>query len=191
MDINELIDQEFDALITELNKTSYKYACLMLYFNVTKTWWDSIQSKIDNKDIARVDGVNGREKYRDAHVTLLYGLHKHVSLDDVKEAVLDIPVRTVIASKVSCFEGGDCDVIKFEMDYEFFKKMNKSLKKLPHTQTFPKYIPHMTIAYVKKGRGKAIAKELNNMFKRTLKPSHFVFSEGNGKKTNFDFDKKI
>lgn len=191
MNIEEIVNNEFNSLITELKQTSYKYGCLMLYYTVTKTWWDSIQKKIDDKDICRVNGVIGREKYRDAHVTLLYGLHKIVGLEDVKKEVLNIPVRNVIASKVTYFTSSEYDVIKFEMDYEFFKKMHKSLKKLPNTQTFNGYKPHMTIAYVKKGRGKAIAEELNNQFKRTLKPSHFVFSEMNGTKTKFDYEKKI
>lgn len=196
MELNEIVNEEFNnfkntELLNELKMTSYKYGCVMLYFNVTKTWWDSVQDVIENKDIARVNGVLGREKYRDAHVTLLYGLHKNVTLEDIKEEIEDTPVRNVIANKVSYFEGSDNDVIKFEMDYEFFKKINKALKKLDHTNTFPKYIPHMTIAYVKKGKGKHYVDLLNNKFKRTLRPTHFVFSKSDGSKVNFDFNKKI
>lgn len=196
MNLDDIVKEEFDnfkqgELLNELKLTSYKYGCVMLYFNITKTWWDSVQKVIENKDVARINGVLGREKYRDVHVTLLYGLHKKVTLDDIKEEIDDLPVRNVITNKVSYFEGSDNDVLKFEMNYEFFKKFNKALRKLDHTNTFPNYIPHMTIAYVKKGKGKYYADLLNNKFKRTHRPTHFVFSKSDGSKENFDFNKKI
>lgn len=40
--------------------------------------------------------------------------------------------------------------------------MNNDLAKLPHHSTFPDYNPHVTLSYVKKGKGKKYIKELED-----------------------------
>lgn len=191
MDINESADRNVRNLLNELKKPTYKYGCLMLNFNVTKTWWEQIQKNILDVDIVRVDGANGREKYRDAHVTLLYGFHKNIDVEDVKEIALEQPVRNIIASKVSYFSSSKFDVVKFEFEYSFLTLMNRNLKRLRHTSSFPTYNAHMTIAYVRKGMGQHYCDLINKKYTRTLRPTEFVFSKYDGTKTKFDIDKKI
>lgn len=191
MNIENIINEEFDNLINELKKANYKYGCLMLYYNAPKTWWDSIQKVIPNTDVVRVENIIGREKYYDAHVTLLYGFHNNVKWTDVRDQIKDFPVRNINVGKVSYFEAPKHDVIKFELDYQFLKLINRECKKLRHTSTFPTYKAHMTIAYVKKGTGKKYCELLNNKFKKTLRPTEYVFSTHDGKKHKFDFGKLI
>lgn len=191
MNIKKIITETLDNFINEVKKTSYKYCCLMLQYKVTKTWWDSLQDLIDEKDIVRVDGAYGREKWRDAHVTIMYGLHADADIEDIKECVLDIPVRDIRIEKVSIFEGSTYDVVKLDVDYEFLKKMNRSLRILPNTKTFNTYKPHMTLAYVKKGKGKLYAQTLSTKLKKTLKPNNFKYTNKKGEKTYFDIKEKI
>lgn len=184
--INELLRE---ALLRELKQKSYSYGCIMLYFKVDSSWWKKIQNLIDDEDIDRVNGVNGREKYKDAHVTILYGLHKTIDEDELKKVVEELSVKQIEVKKIGRFKGDTNDVLKFEVDYSFLHKNNKILKKFPHTSTFPTYKPHMTIAYLKKGRADDYVQTLPTNLQKILKPSHFVYSKANGKEVRIDFKK--
>lgn len=183
MDIKKIINEATERVLNELKQTSYSYGCMMLYFNVTKTWWDSLQDLIDEDDITRVNGTYGREKYKDAHVTLLYGLHEDAKIDELEDELLKKPFKTIRPTQISYFETGNYDVVKLEVDYAFIKELNKVCKKYPYTTQHNRYIPHMTIAYVKKGTGKKYKEKLETKLIKTLRPSELVYSDKNNKKT--------
>lgn len=191
MKLKKIIKENVNNFINEVKKTSYKFGCLMLNYKVTKTWWDELQAIIDEKDITRVDGAYGREKYRDAHVTILYGFHAGVELDDIKEATTKYSVRDIRVEKIGYFEGSSYDVVKIDLNYQFLKDLNREMKEFPYTNSFPKYQAHMTIAYVKKGKGKAYAQTLSTKLKKTLRPSEFLYSNKKGEKIKFDIEKKV
>lgn len=198
MDNKKLINEEFNSLLyseelNEIQKVTYKYGAIMLYYTVTRNWWDKLQKMIPDSDVVRVDGVIGREKYKDAHVTILYGLHKDVTLDEIKETVLPLPVKTIVADKVTFFSSDKYDVIKFSMDYVFLKELNKDVRKLKHTKLHHRYSPHLTVAYVKKGKGKFYCDLINKDFKqkRTLVPNEYVYSTSLGKKHKFKYEKRL
>lgn len=103
---------------------------------------------------------DGRET--DIHITVKYGLH-----DDQPEGVIGAvsgfgPVR-VRLGKVSIFpakepdtqRGGDVfDVVKVDVESPDLHRLNQMVcDAVPYTDTHPKYIPHMTIAYVRPGEG--------------------------------------
>lgn len=176
-----------EALLNEIKPKSLSYGCLMLYYKVDSSWWKKIQNLIEDEDIDRVDGVNGREKYTNAHVTILYGLHKTIDEDELKKVVEELPVKQIDVKKIGMFKGDTNDVLKFEVDYSFLHKNNKTLKKFPHTSTFPTYKPHMTIAYLKKGKAEDYLQTLPTNLQKVLKPSHFIYSKANGKEIRIDF----
>ena len=178
-----------EALLLELKQSKYSYGCIMLYFKVYKSWWDKIQNLINDDDVAKVNGVNGREKYNDAHVTILYGFHKNIDEEELKNVVLELPVRDIEAKNISIFDGDEFDVIKFDISGSFLHTANRKLKDFNHTNTFNKYTPHMTICYVKKGEGEKYVQKLNNSLSKMLKPSHFVYSKANGTKEIIKFNK--
>lgn len=186
-----LDESEQYANLLELKKTTYKYGCVMLHYDVPKTWWQKIQDLIDEKDITRVDGVYGREKYPDCHVTILYGLHASADFEEMKEDLGDISCRNIRVENIGYFNGPSYDVVKFDLDYQFLRQMNKALKKQPHTNLHNSYKPHMTIAYVKKGMGKKYAQKLKFHLQKSLRPKNFLYSTKKGDKIKFDIDKKI
>jgi 2'-5' RNA ligase len=80
---------------------------------------------------------------------------------------------------VSLFENDDYDVLKFEVNAKVLHEINDRLKKFPHTNNYPEYHPHCTIAYLKKGRGKKYVKMLEGT-SIEVTPSKIVYSRPDG-----------
>jgi 2'-5' RNA ligase len=87
------------------------------------------------------------------HVTALYGLHTNNVLP-VHLAMRKHGASSMKFGKTSLFTGSpDYDVLKVDVDSPELHQINASLRQLPHTNKFPEFKPHMTVAYVKKGAG--------------------------------------
>ena len=160
-----------------------EYGCLML--QVKHQEWDSILNLIDKEDLYTEEPGFGTEK--DPHVTILFGFHKNVDLDKMKELVRaeDLKSIKIESDGISIFETPDYDVIKFDIISDVLHDLNKIMKdNFDYTSDFPKYHPHMTIAYVKKGRGKKYIDKKSKNF--TFDCDEFKYSPpGDGKKTKF------
>jgi 2'-5' RNA ligase len=58
-------------------------------------------------------------------------------------------------TNVSIFDNDDYDVLKIEVESDALNKLNQAISdNLDCTDTHPTYNPHVTVAYLKKGRGK-------------------------------------
>lgn len=91
---------------------------------------------------------DGREAV--PHVTVKYGLHTQ-SADDVM-AILDSEPLTLTLGKTASFHADAYDVLYVEVSSVGLKQLNKRISRmLDVTDTHPKYVPHATIAYLKKG----------------------------------------
>jgi 2'-5' RNA ligase len=113
-------------------------------------------------------GPDGRETR--PHITIKYGLHT----DDVEKVkALPLPKKiTAVMGKTSLFSNADADVLKIEINSPDLVNLNKIIREnLENTDTFPDYIPHATIAYLKPAHGKAYVND----------------SRFEGKKLVFDF----
>jgi 2'-5' RNA ligase len=137
----------------EKSGSLYKFGCVMIQLNINN--WDELTSSIDKEDIyLPEDPAHGIET--DPHITLLFGLHKEVTLDQVKDIFnrhkVDIKVNI---DGVGCFENEEFDVVKLNVvpNYEL-NLLHEELSKLPNSDKFTEYKPHITVAYVKKGCGK-------------------------------------
>jgi hypothetical protein len=100
-------------------------------------------------------GDNGREV--EPHVTVKYGLQ----IPAPNQALLQIIGTTkpfkVKLGLVSLFENPKFDVVKVDVDSPELHQLNRAISEaIPCKDTFPDYHPHMTIAYVKKGTGRAL-----------------------------------
>ena len=96
----------------------------------------------------------GREDW--PHVTALFGL-KSQDPEDVQALLSDFGEVEFELGKVSLFENDDkpYDVVKVDVQSQDLKRMNKLLcDNLDYETDFPDFHPHLTIAYVKKGKGK-------------------------------------
>ena len=159
-------------------KETYDYGCVMVYFKCPEI------SKI--QDAINTDHLDDKEKgiEDEHHVTLLYGIHSNeVSDDDVIDAAKGF-AGSIALKNVSMFQN-DCDVLKFEAENPTLHSCNFNLKQLPHTSTYPNYVPHSTIAYLKKGTGQKYVDQFNGIT-YTATPTHLVYSKPDGSKIKFE-----
>lgn len=104
--------------------------------------------RIPDKDLAE----DGREDT--PHITVKYGLHG-ADPQPTREALAGEGPITVKLGKVTLFETDDADVVKVDVESPDLHRLNKKIaESQPTTDTFPDYKPHITIAYVQKGKGK-------------------------------------
>ena len=98
------------------------------------------------------DENKGRED--EPHVTVLYGLH-----DPDPAPVKDFLKRDrpfeIVLGKLSLFDTNEkFDVLKIDVEGKKLHNINRRLRgNFKHWTSYPKYIPHVTIAYLKKGKG--------------------------------------
>jgi 2'-5' RNA ligase len=170
--------------LDEGQKTKIEYGAVMLMFDINK--WDEITDIIEKDDVYD-QPTFGIEK--EPHVTILYGLHKEVTVDQVKEKLnsvskkLDEEIKVELIG-ISHFETPAYDVVKFDAKTDDLTKMNKVLKELPFTSNFPDYHPHMSISYVKKGTGSKYNVKFDDPIK--ISSNKIVYSLVKGTKFNLN-----
>ena len=164
----------------------YEYGCAMLYFDFPSLF--KVQDAIDPKDLYEDPDDDSYGFDDEPHVTLLFGLHKEVTDEEVKDIVSSFVYRPIKLTKLSIFENPDYDVLKFDVSRsgggEILYKANKELRKLPYTSNFPDYHPHMTVGYLKKGTGKKWAEKIDTG-EFTITPNFVTFSKPDSTKSKF------
>ena len=94
----------------------------------------------------------GRED--EVHVTVLFGLHTN-DVDEVRGVLRGVGPVKLRLGKSSIFEGDEFDVVKLGVVSADLVRLHKLLRGgCEHTLTHPKYVPHCTVAYVRKGLGR-------------------------------------
>lgn len=139
----------------------YKLGCVMVEVSVSN--WNEITSTINKDDLYEVEGENyGIQD--NPHLTLLYPVESDIEYNEVKN-ILDgvISDNIIISIKgIDIFENEKFDVVKFNVNCdEYLSKIHNILKSnIPNDDKYDVYSPHITIGYVKSGRGiKYINKE--------------------------------
>lgn len=173
--------------LNEKKGDTYSNGCVMLYLNFPKM--NEIHDLIQEEDLytEEEDRTYGIED--ETHCTLLYGLHKEVSDEDVQTICDKHKFTNLVAYNASLFENDKYDVLKFDVRYpvkggSFLSKCNRDLRSLPHTNDYPDYHPHITIAYIKSGLGKKYVDLLQDK-EFEVNPTHIVYSKPNGTKSKF------
>jgi hypothetical protein len=178
--INEEVNKikKFMGLLTEDRK--YEYGCAMIYFTFDEM--NKIHDLIDSNDLYEEEGEDfGLET--EPHVTLLFGLHDDVSQESVEKVLDKYTFYTCKAHNPSLFKNEKYDVLKFDIEGDNLSDINKELKEFPHTSDYPDYHPHMTIAYLKPGKGQKYANKIKELSdKYWLAPQYAVYSKPSGKK---------
>jgi hypothetical protein len=171
-------------LIKENSKSTYSFGCVMLYFTFPEI--KKIHSLISPSDIYTEDGDNTFGLEDEPHTTLLYGLHEGVSDADVERVLDKYTYYTCKIHTPSLFNNESYDVLKFEVSGDNLHQTNGDLKQLPHTSSYPNYIPHLTIGYIKKGEGQKYVNMLNNagLNEFWLAPQYGVYSKPDGSKSH-------
>lgn len=92
----------------------------------------------------------------DVHCTARYGLHT----DDPREVARIVstfgPMNLHLGS-CSVFPGVEYDVLCVSVFSPDLVRLNDLLGQMPHTDTHPEYVPHVSLAYVKPGLGQTYA----------------------------------
>lgn len=176
-----------ESFVISENKRKNEFSCLMCDFNIPK--WDKLEKMILPEDLYTEEEGLGFEE--EPHITVLYGLHDDVKVDDVRNTVKETmgEQKDVVAelAGISMFENEKFDVLKFDVVSNDLKKLNKAVTKFPYTSDYPDYVPHMTIAYLKAGTGKKYCKKFKEPV--VLKSSGFTYSDPYGKKVEFKVGK--
>lgn len=165
-------------LLKEVESGPYEYGCVMLYLDFDNT---PLTSTISDKDIYN-DGSNRYGKEDEPHVTLLYGLHSNVTPQIIQQILDRIKFGDITLTNPSLFQNSDYDVLKFDAAGIGLKEVNEVLMKLPNSNEYPNYHPHMTVAYLNKGTAgnEYVKKFMNVQFKVT--PIFAIYSVPSGKK---------
>lgn len=158
--------------------------------NLPKEFADKVRAfaaKIPDASLAE----DGRED--EPHITLKYGPHDQDPAG-VQKVLADAQPITATINGVSLFPakesstqrgGPKYDVVKLDIDSADLQKLNKQVSgALEHTDTHPKYQPHITIAYVKPGEGKKWAGRLiPGLSGKTITFGNVKFSPADGEAT--------
>lgn len=142
-------------ILLEKKGDTYKNGCAMLYFKFPQL--KEIQDQIDPEDLyTETEGGRSYGIEDEPHTTLLFGFDPDVPLQDVVSVLDEHTFSPCQVYNASLFENKDksYDVLKFDVRGAELKETNKELAALPHTNEFPEYHPHLTICYVKTGKGK-------------------------------------
>lgn len=141
------------------------------------------KEKIEDSElfIPKEDYAHGREE--EPHVTVLYGIHSTLPNESIKllntQPKFEIKLKTIsLFTNNDAFDVVKIDVVSFNLTY-----MNSLLKdNLKNTQHFNGYHPHVTIAYVKKGKCSDLS--VNKTFNGIKwEVSSLIFSSKDGDKT--------
>lgn len=161
----------------------YDYGCSMVFFEAPEIL--EIQKQIDPNDL------QGKGFESEHHVTLLYGIHSD-EVDDSQVMELSRPAldTPIVLRNISLFENEEFDVLKFEADGPILFEINRKLVALPHTNNFPEYKPHATIAYLKPGTGKKYAKQFTGI-NITVTPNKIVYSKPDGSRVEETHEQSV
>lgn len=108
----------------------------------------TLSEAINEGDLAE----KGRET--DPHITVLYGMGDG-SLEQVKAVVKKFPPITCTLGRTKIFpDAGNGEVVYLEVKSDDLVKLNNHLSVIPHVRSHAEYKPHITLGYVKPGKGK-------------------------------------
>lgn len=143
-------------LVKENHKNKYEYSSLL--FELPEDLTDSVISwgfdHVPNESLFLdlKDPSFGRED--DVHITLIYGIHsdnlKYVSNLFVNEKPFECKLGNInVFTKSDKF-----DVLIVSVECEELHRLNRKMRReLEATESYPIYVPHVTICYLKKGEG--------------------------------------
>ena len=176
--------KKFTKIKEDKKEFKYEFGCVMMYFDVSE--WKELIKMIDKDDVYDEDGY-GYEN--DAHITLFWGLLDGVEDNDVKNFLNGIPKPYIELNVIDIFQGTEYDVVKFNVTNQLLNDLNSNLSTLPNQQTFLEYHPHMTICYVKAGRGCKYIQKLDKTI--IVKPSKIIYSKPSKEGKKIEIDLKI
>jgi len=138
------------------------------------------EKHIPEEDLYQEKGDDSHGRRPDSHVTVLYGI-RSANPGQISDVLKGEKPIVLELGKISLFRRDDYDVVKVEVKGADLRQLHEKLKKeVPNTWDWPRYQPHVTIAYVKKGKADPLAG--NEAFVgRTFQVNGFLFSSKDGR----------
>lgn len=136
-------------IIRAFLKSAYDFSSVQMDFP------DKIAEEIRNWCRCKIPGDmladDGREDH--IHVTVKYGIHI-TDFTELREIFKDVKPIKAKLGKITLFNADDHDVVKIDVISPELQKLNRIISKtFEVTDTYPQYIPHVTLCYVKKSYG--------------------------------------
>lgn len=147
-----------------------------------------LSGMIPDEDLAE----KGRE---DApHITVKFGLHDS-DPETVRKIIEAEPPITATLGKTSFFpadpNNGNSDVLKVDVTSPDLTRLNEKIAEaVKTTDTHPEYTPHVTIAYLKPGKGKDYDGD-TSLAGQKITFDSLVFSGADGKETEIPLKGKV
>ena len=143
--------------------------------------WSNDNIKDSHIFVSQTDPTFGRED--EIHVTILYGIHSD-SPDEVEKIVAGHGPITVTLGEIDVFTNPEkFDVVVIKVDSKDLIDLNNKLTDtIEFTNKYKEYKPHVTLAYVKKGKGWQYHGR-DEWKGQKFSVSDIVFSSTNGTKT--------
>jgi len=133
----------------------------------------------DDIFVSQRDPTFGRED--EIHITILYGIHSEKPTE-VESFFRETKPLYVKLGRVNVFPNPKFDVVVIDVKSEDLEETNKKLaREIEYTNQYKTYRPHVTIAYVKKGKGWKHAGCARWEGKKFV-ANYVVFSSKNGSK---------
>jgi len=148
----------------------------------------AVQTLIDPDDLHE----EGLEEW--PHITARFGLHEqdaemvigfiqNMSLAGDHFRGVARPIEVTIGTS-SVFELDEYDVLKLNVSGDNLNGFHDELGTFPHTDTYPEYKPHITLAYLKPGTGEKYL-DIQGLDGTIATLNQLVFSNGDKEKTRF------
>jgi len=167
-------------ILLEKKGDTYDSGCVMLYFNFPQL--KEIHEKIDKEDLYTEDGPRTFGLEDEPHITLLYGIKPRIPLDDIVEVIDEFTYTPCKIHNASLFEHEKYDVLKFDVSGKNIHETNEALTEaVPYENDHPDYHPHLTIGYIKSGKGKKYTKLFEGQ-EFELIPRYAIYSQVGDKK---------
>ena len=114
---------------------------------------------------------------------MIYGIHT----DDVKEVSVLFAKENEFECKLGKIDiftkNNKFDVLIVSVDCDDLHRLNHKMRReVESTESYPVYVPHVTICYLKKGMGHKYVGD-KSFFDEKFKVNKIVFSSKTGKKT--------
>jgi 2'-5' RNA ligase len=122
----------------------------------------------------------GREE--DIHITIIYGISSKNKISNIRNLLKNINPFVVHLKEVSLFSNEIFDVLKIDVDSPELHQINSILfRNLDVVQIYPKYIPHVTIAYLNRNEGEKY-RGIKDFQNEKFQVNNLVFSSKDGTK---------
>jgi thioredoxin reductase/pterin-4a-carbinolamine dehydratase/2'-5' RNA ligase len=149
------IAETIDPRIADPRLLEHKFSSTQV--NLPSDWARDVEAIAAGID---PDDLSPDESQDDApHITVKYGLHT-LDPDEVRAVVSGFGPVTLWLGDLNIFETDEYDVLYVEVESDDLVALNERIANaLEVTDTYPDYVPHATVAYLKKGRGAGYVQE--------------------------------